>query len=321
MKRYLKQLLIIPVSLLVMGTPVKARIVDRIVAKVNETIVTLSDLKRETKVIRLEHPDKFGKMAIDDPKALRFFLEQMISTILIEDELNKMGRGITDKEINAAYHSIMKKNKMTSKQFAKFLKERGLTVKEYRQALKARLERIRFFNTVIKSHITISDADVRAYYEKHKEDFNGKEMVRIAEIFVPVTPNLTKDQRLDRQNLIMRIEAELYKGKSFRDILTEYAKNPLVKISGDLGWFKRRDLMKPIADAAFKLKKGAVSGVIDTKSGFHIIRVVDIVHEKTKSFKEVKDKIQRLLYQQESEKRLDEWLKQARKKANVQIML
>jgi len=321
MKRYFMQILLITAVLILAANTLQARIVDRVVAKVNETIITLSDLKREAKVIRLEHPDKFGKMALDDPKALRFFLEQMISTILIEDELSKTGRGITDKEINAAYHSIMKKNKMTPKQFTKFLKDRGLTIQEYREALKARLERIRFFNTVIKSHIMISDEEVRAYYEKHKEDFNGVEKVRIAEIFVPVTPELNKDQRLKRQNLIMKIEAELYKGKSFQDILTAYAKNPLVRISGDLGWFKRQDLMKPIADAAFKLKKGAISEVIDTKSGFHIIKVLDIVREKSKNFQEVKDKIQKLLYQQESEKRLDEWLKKAREKANVQIML
>ena len=304
-----------------LGTSVQARIVDRIVAKVNETIITLSDLRREIKVMKLEHPEKFGKMDINDPAALRFFLQQMISTILIEDQLSKIGRGITDKEVNAATHSIMEKNKMTEKQFIKFLKDKGLTLKEYRKALKERLERFRFINTVIKSHITITDEDVSAYYKEHKGDFTGNEKVRIAQIFVPVSPKLTKNQRLARQNLIMRIEAELYKGKSFQDILTEYAHNPLVKATDDLGWFKRRDLMKPIADTAFKLKKGAISEVIETKSGFHIIKVLDIVREKPQSFQDVKDKIQRILYQKELEKRLDQWLKQARENANVQIML
>lgn len=321
MNLHFKRVLMVPILLVFLGTSVQARIVDRIVAKVNETIITLSDLRREIKVMKLEHPEKFGKMDINDPAALRFFLQQMISTILIEDQLSKIGRGITDKEVNAATHSIMEKNKMTEKQFIKFLKDKGLTLKEYRKALKERLERFRFINTVIKSHITITDEDVSAYYKEHKGDFTGNEKVRIAQIFVPVSPKLTKNQRLARQNLIMRIEAELYKGKSFQDILTEYAHNPLVQATGDLGWFKRRDLMKPIADTAFKLKKGAISEVIETKSGFHIIKVLDIVREKPQSFQDVKDKIQRILYQKELEKRLDQWLKQARENANVQIML
>ena len=79
--------------------------------------------------------------------------------------------------------------------------------------------------------------------------------------------------------------------------------------------------MKPIADAAFKLKKGGISEVIETKSGFHIIKVLDIEQVKKHDFKDVKDRIERILYQQESEKRLDEWLKKARENANIQIML
>ncbi len=299
----------------------QARIVDRIVASVNDQIITLSDLKREAKVIKLEHPEKFGKLNINDPQAQRFFLQQMISTLLIENELKRIGRGISDREVNAAYNAIKKRNKMTDTQFANFLKKKGLTVEEYKKALKERLERIRFFNFAIKSHITITDDQVKAYYEKHKNEFDGGEKVRIAQIFVPAPPDLPKEKRLQRQNLIMRIEAELYKGKPFATVLNEYSNNPLVQASGDLGWFRRKDLMKPIAEAAFKLKKGGVSEVIETKSGFHIIKVLDIEVAKKHDFKDVKDRIERILYQQESEKRLDEWLKKARENANIQIML
>ncbi|RTZ90663.1 MAG: hypothetical protein DSY91_06095, partial [Deltaproteobacteria bacterium] len=101
----------------------------------------------------------------------------------------------------------------------------------------------------------------------------------------------------------------------------KYKNDPLVRVFGDMGWFKRKDLMKPIADAAFKLKKGAVSEVIETKAGFHIIKVLDIQKSKGQSLEEAKSKIQRILYQEESEKRLDNWLENAKKQANVQIML
>ncbi len=307
--------------LFVMCVPAKSRIVDRIVAKVNETIITLSDLKREVRVIKLEHPEKFKSVDINNPNALHFFLQQMISTVLIDNELKRIGRGVSDREVNAAYHSILKKNGMTVKQFEKFLKDHGLTLSEYREALKERLERLRFFDLVIKGNITITDDQVKAYYEKHKNEFRGGEKVRIAQIFVPIPPDLPSDKRLERQNLIMRIEAELYKGEPFDTVLNEYSNNPLVQASGDLGWFKRKDLMKPIADTAFKLKKGAVSDVIETKSGFHIIKVLDIEREKAHDFRDAKARIQRILYQKESEKRLDEWLKNARKKASIEIML
>ncbi len=321
MAGHLKRVSMILIVLFAFCASAQARIVDRIVATVNDQIITLSDLKREAKVIKLEHPEKFGKLDINDPQAQKFFLQQMISTILIENALKKIGRGITDREVDAAYNSIKKRNKMTDAQFAKFLKAKGLSVKEYRKALQERLERIRFFNFAIKSHITITDDQVKAYYEKHKSEFAGGEKVRIAQIFVPAPPDLPKDKRLQRQNLIMRIEAELYKGKPFSAILKEYSNSPLVQASEDLGWFQRKDLMKPIAEAAFKLKKGGVSDVIETKSGFHIIKVLDIEVAKKHDFKDLKDRIEKILYQQESEKRLDEWLKKARENADIEIML
>ncbi len=298
-----------------------ARIIDRIVAKVNGRIITLSDVKREARVLKLENPQKFANVNLDNPRMLRFFLNHMISTILIEEELKKTGRSVTEKEVDAAYESIKKKNKMTDKQFQAFLKQQGLTVEEYRTALKQRIERMRFFNVVIKSHITISDEDVRAYYEKHKDKFGGEEKVRIAQIFVPVPKDLPPEKRLARQNLIMKIEGELYKGKSFSSILAEYKTNPLVHVSEDLGWFKRKDLMKPISEIAFKLKKGAVSEIIETKSGFHIIKVLDIQKTKAKKLEEAKAEIQRILYRNESEKRLNKWLEEAKKKASIEILL
>ena len=304
-----------------LNTAVGARIIDRVVAKVNEKIITLSDVKREAKVLKLENPEKFKDINPNDPRMLKFFLDQMISTILIEDELKKTGRSVTDKEVEAAYEAIKKKNKMTDEQFKAFLKKKGLTLKEYRIALKQRIERMRFFSLAIKSHITITDDEIKAYYEKHKDEFGGEERVRIAQIFVPVPKDLPAEKRLERQNLIMKIQGELFKGKNFFKVIEKYKNNPLVRGYNDMGWFKRKDLMKPIADVAFKLKKGAVSDVIETKLGFHIIKVLDIQETKGESFEDVKPKIERILYQKESERRLSEWLENAKKQANVQIML
>ena len=321
MKRTCRILWMIFVLFFGLNAAVFARVVDRIVAKVNEKIITLSDVKREAKVLKLENPQRFGDLNPNDPRTLKFFLDQMISTILIESELKKIGREVTDKEVDAAYESIKKKNKMTDKQFKTFLEKKGLTVKEYRIALKQRIERMRFFSLAIKSHITITDEDIKAYYEKHKDEFGGEERVKIAQIFVPVPKDLPSERRLERQNLIMKIQGELYKGKNFFAIVEKYKNNPIVRGFEDMGWFKRKDLMKPIADAAFKLKKGAVSDVIETKLGYHIIKVLDIQQVKGLKFEDVKPKIERILYQKESERRLDEWIENAKKQANVQIML
>ena len=94
----------------------------------------------------------------------------------------------------------------------------------------------------------------------------------------------------------MKIEGEIYKGKNFFAVLKKYKDNPQVKVFEDMGWYKRKDLVKPIADVAFKLKKGAVSEVIETKLGFHIIKVLNIQRAKGKDFKDVKAKIEDILF-------------------------
>ena len=304
-----------------LAATVQARIVDRVAAKVNEKIITLSDVEREIKIFKLENPDKAAKMKLYNPQTLSFFLNQSISVVLIENELKKTGRQVTDKEVDAAYKSIMKQNKMTDKQFTRYLEKNGLTMRDYRTVLKQKIERIRFFNTNIKTHISITDDAMKAYYKSHQKRFQGEERVKIAEIFVPISGDLPGNERLRRQNIIMKIESDLYKGKSFPAITKAYQSNPMVKIINDLGWFDKKSLSKPIAKEAFRLKKGGVSNVIETKGGFHIIKVLDVTHVRHTSLKKALPEIKQILYRQEMGKKIDAWMKEARKHAQIEIMM
>jgi len=304
-----------------LAATVQARIVDKVAAKVNERIITLSDVEREIKIFKLENPDKSAKVKVQDPQTLSFFLNQSISVVLIEEELKKTGREVTGKEVDAAYKSIMKQNKMTDKQFTDYLKKNGLTMQDYRTALKQKIERIRFFNTNIKTRVSITDDMVKTYYETHKKQFQGGERIKIAEIFVPISGDLTGSERLRRQNIIMKIESDLYKGKSFSSIEKAYRADPVVKIVGDLGWFDKKSLSKPIAEKAFRLKKGGVSNIIETKGGFHIIKVLDITHAKHTTLEKARPEIKKILYRKEMGKMIDTWMKNARKHAQIEIML
>lgn len=309
------------VCVVFLTTAVQARIVDKVAAKVNERIITMSDVERTLKIFKLENPDKAAKIKTHDPQTLSFFLRQLISVVLIEEELKKTGRQVTDKEVDAAYRSIKKQNKMTDKQFNEYLEKSGLTMQDYRTALRQKIERIRFFNTHIKTHISITPEDIKAYYDSHQRRFQGAEKVKIAEIFIPVSADLTSAKRLKRQNLIMKIESDLYKGKKFSELVKAYHSNPIVKINEDLGWFERGTLAKAIAEKAFSLKKGGVSNIIETKSGFHIIKVLDITHVKHISLKEATSEIKSMLYRREMGKKLDEWMKNSRKDAQIEIMM
>jgi parvulin-like peptidyl-prolyl isomerase len=119
----------------------------------------------------------------------------------------------------------------------------------------------------------------------------------------------------------MKIESDLYKGKSFSSIEKAYRADPVVKIVEDLGWFDKKSLSKPIAEKAFSLKKGGVSNIIETKGGFHIIKVLDITHSRHTTLEKARPEIKKILYRKEMGKMIDAWMKNARKRAQIEIML
>jgi peptidyl-prolyl cis-trans isomerase D len=160
----------------------------------------------------------------------------------------------------------------------------------------------------LAGRISIPPQDVRAFYDSNLKRWGKAERRRASHILITAgaggsAPDKTKAREL-AESVLAKVRAN---PADFGRLAKEYSKDPgSAQKGGDLDWFQRGMMVKPFEDAAFSLKQGETSGLVESDFGFHIIRVTGIEPATTKPFEEVKDQIEAELRRQAAEKRFSE---------------
>ncbi len=283
-------------------------IVDRVVAVVNNEIITLSDLQREEALKKVN--------ANTDERQL---LEDMIDRKLQMDAAKRAGMDVTDKELADAIADIMKRNSLDAKRFEEALAKEGLTLDQYKSALREQMTLSRMIGKYVRSGIAVDEAEVRAYYDRNRKSYAVPEEVRLRQIYFPVPENATPDQIADIKSKALATCDRAKKGDDFLELVREHSQGA-VSSDGDLGFMERQNLQPEIEKAARDLKAGEIAGPILCGGGFHIIRLEE-VRTQVKPFEKVKDEIMNALYQQKMENTYRTWLQSLRSDANIENRL
>jgi len=322
----MKHLEIISVTLIVsilMTVAAYATIVDRIVAIVNHDVITLSELDKNVNsyMKRIEKTVPEDQLDAIEKHVRQMVLNELIDQRLITQEAKKRGLMATDRDVNDAITNIITQRKITHEKLQYEIEQLGITFDEYREEVRAQLTKRNFLAGEIKSKITISKEEIGAYYREHRKDYEGKEAARIRQILI-LLPRDAADQT--REKLRMRAEdilQRLRQGDSFSMLATEVSQGPAAKTGGDLG-FVEKGLMLPDVDAAaFSLKIGEISDVIESPIGFHIIQVVDKRGEGVKPIESVREEIIGRIGDEKMENKFEEWLNEQREKAHIEVKL
>ena len=155
--------------------------VDRVVAVVNEDIITLSDLQREL----AKHKDMTDE---------RIMLEEMIDRRLQMSAARKTGMDVSDREMNDAIADIMKRNDMTKPQFEAALRKEGITLDQYRTELREQMTMSRLINKYVRTGLSVDESEARAYYERNPAQFSLPEEIRVRQLAVKLPKNATTAQ-------------------------------------------------------------------------------------------------------------------------------
>jgi peptidyl-prolyl cis-trans isomerase SurA len=282
-----------------------AVIVDRVVAVVNNEIITLSDLQREEALRK-------DQTKIDE----RQLLADMIDRKLQLDAAKRAGMDVTDKELADAITDIMKRNSMDTKRFEEALAKEGLTLDQYRTELREQMTLSRMVGKFVRAGIAVDEAEVRAYYERNLKSYTLPEEVRLRQIYFPLPDNATPNQIADMKAQAQKVFERAKKGGDFLRLVREHSEGN-TSPDGDLGFMERENLQPEIEEAARGLKPGEIAGPILCNGGFHIIRLED-VRTPVKPFEKVKDQIMNTLYQQKMENTYRTWLQSLRSDANIE---
>jgi peptidyl-prolyl cis-trans isomerase SurA len=282
-------------------------VVDRVVAVVNNEIITMSDLQREQQ----KHA------TITDQ---RLVLEGMIDRKLQMAAAKRNGIDVTDGELTEGIDDIRKRNNMTAAQFEQALAKEGLTLEQYRAELREQMTLSRLFNKYVRTGLAVDDAEARAYYDRNAKQYSLPEEVKVRHLVVAVPEKASPAEVKAAQEKAAALMERIRTGEDFIRLIREHSDSPSAKQDGDLGFLQRGHAIPELEEAAKSLKPGEFAGPVRCDDGFHIIRVEDI-RTPVQPFEKVKEDITRMLFEQKMENTYRSFLQSLRSESHIENRL
>ncbi len=313
MNRKIKQI-IVCMTVIVCGlsSMASAEIVDRIVAIVNNDIITLSELNKATKPYKEnlatasksdEEKEKIGAK-IDNQ-----MLAQLIDRSLTAQQATKYNISVSQKDIDGAVNNFKKSKNLNQEQLEEALAADGLTYKDYRVSMKGEILQSRLISRAVRSQVIITNNDIKEYYDAHGEAFTGVKKYQLRNIV------------MDAEEEIQAVEKKLGENISFDQLAKQYSQASNASDGGDLGVFDINNFSEEIKNSLQTLEKGDHTPILMAGQGYQILYVEDVVMEGNKTIEEARDQIENVLYKEKAEKKFAEWIASLKENAHIKIML
>lgn len=290
-----------------------AQTINRVVAVINDEIITEQDLKQAM--------SKRGRKARpSDQLARRQTLDQLIDETLFNQLIAKADITVSDDELARAIANILHQNQMTLAQLKKEVASKGLTYDQYKVEIKRQVKRVKFINQVIGPQVKITDQDLRDYYQRNQERFRGVHQAHIAMISLPLAGLTTRAEFEKVRDRALDIVAHARRHKkSFAKLAQKHSKGPNAAGGGDLGMMNLKDLSPPVRDAVRYMGIGEVSNPILAGDSVVIVKLISLPELSAKDFEKLRDEIYAAVYDERIEETLSGYLKRERQKAFIEI--
>jgi parvulin-like peptidyl-prolyl isomerase len=285
--------------------------IERILATVNDEIVTLSEYKRFTMDIGIGDSGD----TVD-----HILLEKLIEERIILQEATRKGIEVSNKEVDTEIEAFKQQHALTQRDFEATLAREGKTMENYRKSVRDKLQAFKLANAEVESAVVITDRDIADFYNAHKGDFlNSPEKVELKAIFLRLNEGASVTEITDLKRMVARIMTSLKRGESFEKLLSQYGDRTLVDRDGSLGEFVRGALIAPLDKRAFSMNEGEISEPLWVKDGVYILKLVKKTHETPKPADQVREDIRKSLYEQKRGQIFNEWVRSLWEKASVKI--
>ena len=175
------------------------------------------------------------------------------------------------------------------------------------------------FRVVVKE-IRVPDEELKKFYAANEKSFVTPEQARVRHILIMTPPGASGDDRKKAREKAEGALKRLKDGEDFAKLVLEYSEDPNSRPNGgDLGYFAKGQVVKPFEDAAFSLKPGQTSELVETQFGFHIIKVEDRKQAMNRPFEEVKEAIRTRLQDEAAKGKVEEFITKAMKDAGMEV--
>jgi len=301
----------------------KPAIVEEIIARVNNQIITLSDYQKAASGLRQEVEQDCQnctqqQITSEVSERRKNLLRDMIDQQLLIERAKDMDVSV-ETDLIKRLDDVRKQNNLASMEdLEKAVEGQGIVWEDYKNQMRNSLLTQEVIRREVGGRLDIGSDEVKKFYEAHKQDFVRSEQVVLAEIFLS-TQDKSPEEVAAVRTRADDLHNRLVKGEDFVALAKRYSQGSTAQDGGDLGAFERGQLAKQLEDATFGLDKGQFTDVIQTKTGFEVLKVVDHFQAGQQPLDKVEGEIMNILYRQKMDPAMRTYLAQLREESYVQV--
>jgi peptidyl-prolyl cis-trans isomerase C len=254
-------------------------------------------------------------------RVYRGVLDQLISYRLLMQETRSRKIEVPDAEIEARIAQI-KQQFPSEDEFKKQLAERNMTVEGLRADAKSDMQVAKMLETEVNTKVAVQPADVDTFYQQNPDKFQQPERVRASHILIRTEENADAKAKEAAKAKATDVLKQVKSGKDFAELAKQHSQDPGSAVQGgDLGFFQQGQMVGAFERAAFALKPGEVSEIVETPFGFHIIKMAEKQPARTVPIAEVKPQIEQFLQNQQRQQKTQAFIESLKSKGKVEVLI
>ena len=299
------------------------KVVEEIVARVNNEIITFSEYQKSESELHEEVRQDFQGCAQDRLNQIyedrqKNLLRDQIDQSLLQQRAKDLGISVENDVIKRLDQVRQQNNFPSMEALQAAVEGQGMSWEDYKGNFRNQLLTQEVIRREVGSRVDIGHDDVKKYYDEHKQEFVRPEQVVLADIFLS-TEGKTPEQVAVIQKKANDLLARLKKGDDFSELAKRNSEGPTAKDGGELGAFERGQLSKQLEDTVFALNKNQLTDVIQTKTGFEVLKVLEHFEAGLQPVEKVEPEIENRIYAERMAPILRNYLGELREESYVVV--
>ena len=288
------------------------------VARVNGIPVSAAEL---TKIYNAVVQSQGGRIPADKVGEVR---KKILNDMVSEEIIYQLAKKIDMPDLNKKVEEFMTKHNDRLKAddaYRKRFEADKLSEKELRDLVRRKIIEDNYLQKEVLSKINVTEAEIKGFYDKNPKFFTVPDQIRASHILIKVDPKATDAQKKAARAKVEGLLKQAKSGADFGKLAKENSECPSKENNGDLGFFPKGQMVKQFEDAAWMMKAGEISGIVETQFGYHIIKVTETKASAVVPYSEVRARIEQSIKQQKIREGINALVESARKKAKIEIYL
>lgn len=304
------------------GFSEEQQLVDRVAAVVNKEIITQSEVDMLFRPIYEQIKNTYkGHNLQSELESLRLkLLNQLIEDRLVAQEAQKLGIVVGNEEL-AEEMAQFKKQFPDEAAFEKEISASGISREDIEKRFKERLAITKLHQAIIRGHVVVSPSEAEQYFKAHPEQFFQKEQIELWCITLRKGEEAIQKGTMDEgvKRKANQLLSDLKKGKDFEELAQKHSEDSNAADKGYMGFMDHGNLVPDIDKVLFSLPENNISEVLETETAYHIFKVGKKRPASSKTFDEVKDQVNDMLFRKKAHQRFINWMDDLKKKSFISV--